>query len=299
MKLSALGEDAVVRELIRGLPLGENVIVGAGDDCAVLGRKTDASWRLLKTDAVIAGVHFLPKEKPARVGWKALCRAISDIAAMGGIPEHALITLGVSGDTDLAWLRGLYTGLRKAARRFGVGIVGGETCRSPGATFINIALTGRVERKFCVLRSGGKVDDAIYVTGTLGGSLAGKHLDFIPRLAEARWLVAHHRPSAMMDLSDGLGSDLPRLAAASKCGHELWPLSLPCTPGSTPINAMNDGEDFELLFTIAPTAAAALERDWRKQFPKLPLTRIGHLTRETPRPRGSSLPTGYDHFKAQ
>ena len=190
MKLSDLGEDAVVRELVRGLPLGENVILGAGDDCAVLGRSSDKWWRLAKTDAVIQGVHFLPGEKPERVGWKALCRAISDIAAMGGIPEHALITLGVSASAELTWVRGLYAGLRKAARRFGVGIVGGETCRSPGATFISIALTGRVQRECCVTRSGGKVDDAIYVTGQLGGSLAGKHLDFIPRLAEGQWLAA-------------------------------------------------------------------------------------------------------------
>lgn len=299
MKLSSLGEDAVVRELIRGLPLGENVILGAGDDCAVLGRRTDTLWRLLKTDAVIESVHFLPGEKAARIGWKALCRPISDIAAMGGIPQHALVTLGLPGTTDLAWVKALYTGLRKAARRFQISIVGGETCRSPGATFISIALTGIVEQPYCTTRSGGKSGDLIYVTGHLGGSLAGKHLDFIPRLTEARWLVVNHRPSAMMDLSDGLGSDLPRLAAASQCGHELWPLSIPCAPGCTPVNAMNDGEDFELLFTIAPTAAVALERAWRRQFPKLPLTRIGHLIPKPPRTRGSPRPTGYDHFKAQ
>ncbi len=297
MKLSELGEDAVVRALIRGLPLGENVILGAGDDCAVLGRKTDEWWRLAKTDAVIEGVHFLPGEKPERVGWKALCRAISDIAAMGGIPEHALVTLGVSASVELAWVKGLYSGLRKAARRFGVGIVGGETCRSPGGTFINVALSGRVQQAFCAMRSGGEMDHWIYVTGLLGGSLAGKHLDFIPRIAEAQWLVAHHRPTAMMDLSDGLGADLPRLAAASGCGFELWPLSIPCTKGCTPVNAMNDGEDFELLFTIAPRTAEALEKAWKKKFPKLPLTRIGRFTRQPARGRGVLSASGYDHFK--
>ena len=297
MKLSEHGEDEVVRELIRGLPLGENVIVGAGDDCAVLGRKNDVWWRLAKTDAVIEGVHFLPDAEPARVGWKALCRAISDIAAMGGIPEHALVTLGVSASVELAWVKALYAGLRKAARKFGIGIVGGETCRNPGAMFINIALTGRVERKRCVLRSGGKVGDFIYVTGRLGGSLAGKHLDFTPRVSEARWLVESHIPSAMMDLSDGLGSDLPRLADASGCAYELWPLSIPCTPGATPLNAMNDGEDFELLFTIAPGSAEALEAAWKKRFPKLPLTRIGRFTRQPARGRRNFTSSGYDHFK--
>ena len=297
MKFSALGEDAVVRELTRGLPAGADVIVGAGDDCAVLGRKGDAWWRLAKADAVIEGVHFLSDAEPERVGWKALCRAISDIAAMGGIPEHALVTLAVPADTEMEWARALYAGLRKAARKFGVGIVGGETCRSPGARWINVALSGRVEPGCCVLRSGGKANDWLYVTGRLGGSLAGKHLDFIPRLAEARGLVEKHRPSAMMDLSDGLGADLPRLAAASGCGHEVWPLSLPCSSGCTPLEAMNDGEDFELLFAIAPDAAEALERAWVKKFPKLPLTRIGRFTRQAARGRGDSAPGGYDHFK--
>lgn len=297
MKLSELGEDAVVREILRDLPCGEDVILGAGDDCAVLGRKGDALWRLAKTDAVIEGVHFVPDEEPERVGWKALCRAISDIAAMGGTPEHALVTLAAPGDTEIEWVRGLYAGLRKAAEKFGIGIVGGETCRSRGARWVNVALTGRVEPDCCVLRSGGKPDDWLYVTGRLGGSLAGRHLDFIPRLAEARWLVQNHRPSAMMDISDGLGADLPRMADASECGHEVWPLSLPCSFGCTPLNAMNDGEDFELLFAIAPDAADALENAWKRKFKKLPLTRIGRFTRQSESVRGNLSPGGYDHFK--
>jgi thiamine-monophosphate kinase len=296
MKLSDIGEDAVVEALTHGLPAGKNVIVGPGDDCAVLGGKSDASWLLLKTDAVIEGVHFHTDEEPERVGWKALCRAISDVAAMGGVPGHAVITLGVPGNTELDWARGLYAGLRRAAKRFGVGIVGGETCRSPAAKFINVSLTGTVERSHCILRSGGKAGDFLYVTGRLGGSLHGKHLDFTPRLAEARWLAENHKPAAMMDLSDGLGADLPRLAAASGCGHEIWPMSLPCTRGSTPLNAMNDGEDFELLFAIRPKGAEALEHEWKREFPELELTRIGQLTKPATQPsrRGTG---GFDHFR--
>lgn len=296
MKLSDIGEDAVVEALTHGLPLGKNVIVGAGDDCAVLGKKSDAMWLLAKTDAVIEGVHFLPDDEPERIGWKALCRAISDIAAMGGTPAHALITLGVPGSTEIEWAQALYAGLRKAAKRFGVGIVGGETCRSPAVKFINISLTGQVERSHCILRSGGKAGDILYVTGRLGGSLRGKHLDFTPRLEEARWLAQNHKPAAMMDLSDGLGADLPRLAAASKCGHEIWPLSLPCTFGSSPLNAMNDGEDFELLFAMRPKAAEALERDWKREFPRLELTRIGLLTKATSSPTRRNE-AGFDHFR--
>ena len=210
------------------------MLVGAGDDCAVIGRPRDARWQLLKTDAVVEGVHFLAAEDPQRVGWKALCRAISDIAAMGGVPAHALITLAAPPTTRVARVKALYAGLRKAARKYGVAIVGGETSRSPGPLFLNVALTGWVERQHCVLRSGGRPGDLLYVTGRLGGSLAGKHLDFQPRLEEARWLVSHFKPRAMMDLSDGLAADLPRLAAASHCGYvvdeERLPLNRGCTP---------------------------------------------------------------------
>ena len=110
-----------------------------------------------------------------------------------------------------------------------------------------------MEKRRCVLRSGGRPGDALFVTGLLGGSLAGKHLDFTPRLAEARWLTQHFHLRAMMDLSDGLGADLPRLAAASGCGFELG--EIPCTPGCSRDSALGDGEDFELLFAAGPRDA--------------------------------------------
>jgi len=294
--LADLGEDRVVSALTRRLVLGEDVRVGAGDDCAVIGRARDARWQLLKTDVVVEGVHFLPTDDPRRIGWKALCRALSDIAAMGGVPAHALITLAAPPSTAFDRLQGIYTGLRKAARKFGVSIVGGETSRSPGPLFLNIALTGWVERTRCTLRSGGKAGDVLYVTGRLGGSRAGKHLDFTPRLAEARWLVMHFRPSAMMDLSDGLAADLPRLATASRCGHQIVPEFLPRTAGCTIEQALSDGEDFELLFTLAPRDAVQLERAWKKAFPRLPLTRIGELIQQSAISNQQSPPRGYDHF---
>ena len=279
MKVSSLGEDAVVAALTRGLPCGENVRLGAGDDCAVIGGARDRMWQLLKTDCVVEGVHFLAAEKPARIGWKAMCRAVSDIAAMGGGPRHALITIAVACDVKMAWLRGIYAGLRAAARRFGVSIVGGETSRSPGPAFISIALTGEVERTRCVTRGGGKAGDVLFVTGRLGGSLAGKHLDFIPRIAEARWLTANFKIRAMMDISDGLAADLPRLARASGCGFEICEETIPRNRGCTVAQALSDGEDFELLFAARPADASRLEAQWRRKFPKLPLTRIGALRR--------------------
>ncbi len=298
MKLSDLGENRVVADLTRALALGADVRVGAGDDCAVIGRPREARWQLLKTDAVIEGVHFFPGEDPRRIGWKALCRALSDIAAMGGEPQHALITLAAPPTTDFARVRGIYAGLRRAARRFSVSIVGGETARSPGPLFLNVALTGTVERTRCVLRSGGRAGDALYVTGHLGGSLAGRHLDFTPRLAEARWLTANFKIHAMMDLSDGLAADLPRLATASRCGFTLDESAIPKTKGRTPAQALTDGEDYELLFAISPRTAAALEPAWKQRFPRLALTRIGTLRKKSEiRNQKSEIQNGFDHFR--
>jgi thiamine-monophosphate kinase len=295
VKLSDLGENRVVAELTRALALGTDVRVGAGDDCAVIGRPREARWQLLKTDAVIEGVHFLPDEDPRRIGWKALCRAISDIAAMGGTPQHALITLAAPPATDFARVRGIYAGLRKAARRFGISIVGGETARSPGPIFLNVALTGTVERTRCILRSGGRPGDALYVTGHLGGSLAGKHLDFTPRLAEARWLTQNFRLHALMDLSDGLAADLPRLATASRCGFTVDESLLPKTKGCTIAQALADGEDFELLFALSSRSAIMLEAAWKQHFPRLALTRIGALSKI--KNQKSKIKNGFDHFR--
>ncbi len=295
MKLAQYGEDRLVAEITRGLPLDANVRVGAGDDCAVIGSPRATRWTLLKADAVVEGVHFLRDDDPRRVGWKALCRAISDIAAMGGVPEHAVITIAIARDDDVARVKALYAGLRKAARRFGVSIVGGETSRSPGPLFVNVTLTGFVERTRCILRSGAKSGDAIFVTGRLGGSRAGKHLDFTPRLAEARWLVENFRPTAMMDLSDGLAADLPRLARASRCGFTLDESRIPITRGCTLNRALGDGEDFELLFALAPRKAAGIAAKWRRTFPKLPLSEIGTCSQATTF-NSQLFSNGHDHF---
>jgi thiamine-monophosphate kinase len=298
VKLSSYTEDRLVHELTRMLPLGADVRIGAGDDCAVIGSPRAARWLLLKTDVVIEGVHFLPDDDPRRVGWKALCRALSDIAAMGGVPQHALITVAASRNDEASRIRNLYAGLRKAARKFGVSIVGGETSRSPGPLFVNVALTGRIERTRCALRSGARPGDALFVTGMLGGSRAGRHLDFTPRLAEARWLVTHFRIHAMMDLSDGLAADLPRVARASRCGFTLDESRLPITRGCTLAQALGDGEDFELLFAVAPREAVRLEKEWHRAFPKLSLTRIGSITQHSTL-NTQLLSSGHDHFAGQ
>ena len=145
-------------------------------------------------------------------------------------------------------------------------------------------------------RGGGGAGDFLYVTGRLGGSLAGRHLDFIPRLAEARWLTEKFRICAMMDISDGLVADLPRLAKASGCGFEIAKEKIPRNRGCTVAQALGDGEDFELLFAVRPADAQRLEAQWCTKFPRLPLTQIGVLTRRPANAKRKPAHRGHDHF---
>lgn len=297
--LADCGEDAVLAALLAELPpiQDASVVTGVGDDCATLRPVAAGRLQLLKTDCVIEGVHFTPDTAPQKIGWKAMCRPLSDIAAMGGEPCHALVTLALSAGVSLRWARGVYAGIGRAAREFGVSVVGGETARSPGPCFLSICLTGTVAAKNCVTRSGGRVGDRVYVTGRLGGSFkSGRHLRFRPRLAEARWLVERYRIHAMMDLSDGLATDLPRMAAASGTGFRLEPAKIPRSAGCTLAQALGDGEDYELLFALGARAGATLEKAWRSRFPRLRLAAIGSLT-DPGVAEGLENITGYVHFR--
>jgi thiamine-monophosphate kinase len=161
---------------------------------------------------------------------------------------------------------------------------------------ISISVTGFVENKRWVGRGGGKPEDELFVTGRLGGSLRGSHLKFAPRIAESRWLTKNFRVHAMMDLSDGLGADLPRLARASGVGFELDEAALPLNRGCTIRQAISDGEDYELLFSIAAKDARSLPARWRKEFPRIPLTRIGRLHSKSKISNAKFL-KGYVHFQ--
>ncbi len=291
--MKTFSEDELLARLVPSLPRGDGLVVGPGDDCAVVAGLR-GKLLLLKTDAIAEGVHFLPGEDPARVGWKALCRPLSDIAAMGGEPSQALVTLFSPPSAGIAYWEKFYRGLTKAARRFGVGIAGGELTRQAAGIAVSIALTGWVSRRHCIPRSGGRPGDLLFVTGKLGGSIRGHHLDFVPRLREGAWLAAHARPSAMMDLSDGLGSDLQRMARACGCGFEIDTVALPRNRGCSVREAIGDGEDYELLFALPPRRERKLLESWPACFPKVPLTRIGRLTETCGLPAG--WPAGWDHF---
>lgn len=291
-------EDALVRILTRGLPRTARTLTGPGDDCAVIQLPGHSSRQLLKADAVVENIHFTRAMPPAAVGSKALCRAVSDIAAMGGLPCEALITLVLPPDIPLDWVRAVYTGLRRAARRWGVGIAGGETSSAPAGApaTVSVFLTGELPEGAAIHRSGAKTGDIIAVTGRLGGSFAsGRHLHFTPRLREAQWLTRHFPPTAMMDLSDGLAKDLPRLAAASRRGWALDLDSLPLTKGCSASEALGDGEDYELLMTFPAEVWQDLAAGWKAAFPRVPLTAIGRIA--GPRVRRPALTGGWDHFR--
>jgi thiamine-monophosphate kinase len=285
-----MNEFELIHQLTRSLPTNKSVVTGAGDDCAVLDLGLPDRLLLFKTDAIVEGIHFSATTAPQKIGHKALGRCLSDIAAMAGTPTAAVVTLALPGTFDPGFVAAMYDGLNALARRHEVAIVGGETTTNPERTLISVALLGTVPRGKAVLRSGAEVGDAIFVTGELGGSLAGKHLEFEPRLAEARWLAAHFALHAMLDLSDGLAGDLRHILAASRVGAEILSPAIPISrearqaaraeSAAKPplLAALSDGEDFELLFTVASRDAVPLLDAWKKQFPALQLNCIGKIT---------------------
>jgi thiamine-monophosphate kinase len=285
-----VNEFELIQRLTRALPTNESVITGPGDDCAVLDLGVPDRSFLFKTDAVVEGIHFTPGTPPEKVGHKALARCLSDIAAMAGTPTAALVTLGLPREFDPAYVESIYSGMAALAGRHAVAIVGGETTANPGGILISIALLGWAPRDRLLLRSGATAGDALFVTGELGGSLAGRHLEFEPRLAEGRWLAGHFSIHAMIDLSDGLAGDLRHLLKAGGVGAELLTAAVPVSrtaklaarAGSSAkpalLAALTDGEDFELLFTVPGREAVPLLDAWKSQFPGVRLSCIGKIT---------------------
>lgn len=295
-RLSDIGEDALIQRLVRLLPHHPDPASGPGDDCAVIDPGPGLpSLQLLKTDALVEHIHFLPDAPARAVGWKAAARVVSDFAAMGGHPQHFLITLALPPHTPVLWVENLYRGIGDCLHRFGGTLAGGETSSAPplSAAVISIAATGSVLRHHLTLRSTAKPGQALLVTGQLGGSLHSKHLNFTPRIKETAWLVSNFKPAAMMDLSDGLGRDLQRLTLASACGFLLDREALPLTGGCTVEQALGDGEDYEILVAMEGGKVDELLAAWAEVFPELGLTRIGRLV-ETG--EGECLAGGWEHF---
>jgi thiamine-monophosphate kinase len=284
--LRELGEVALIRQI--QVWLGSTVPaypIGIGDDCAVVD--SPIHKQILTTDSLTYGHHFDDTVRPEDAGSKLVKRNLSDIAAMGGTPDHALLTILSGADLRRDWLESFIQGIRRTCRSYDVALVGGDVSSLPEGHFSAVLCLSGHLKHLPLLRRNAKDGDTLYVTGTLGGSIRGKHYNFEPRLPEGQWLAEYGVCSAMMDLTDGLAKDLRELlpeGCQALLELDRIPLSKDATHcavesgHSTLQHAFCDGEDYELLFAIKGTAdLAAFEQNWQANFPNTPLARIGRF----------------------
>ena len=278
---------------------GRWVGLGIGDDCAIFRPPGAREDLLITTDLLIEDVHFRrDTHPPDAVGWRALARGLSDIAAMGGEPRFCLASLALAPWTDRRWVDAFYRGFLRLAREVAAPLVGGDLAHAE-CVVCDVVVCGAVAKGQALRRDGAQPGDHIYVTGQLGASALGlrtrrgaawkRHLWPQPRLELGRLLRTRFRATAAMDLSDGLSLDLHRLCIASGVAAELEG-ALPIFPGATLEDALHGGEDYELLFTVRPGAHP-------------PGTHIGVIRKGRPGRilfAGQPLqPLGYDHFRGQ
>lgn len=309
-----MNEFSLIDRLVAGLPLqAEGLLCGVGDDCAVLAGGGRRDW-LVSTDHCIEGVHFRPEWIPwQQVGRKAVLAAVSDIAAMGGRPRFLVVALAIAPSMEAAQVEACYRGIREVAQSTGMVIIGGDMAESRGGFCSTLTVIGDVVHGRALYRRGARPGDAVYVTGALGAAALGVRTvsqvspgDFtahaaIRRLCEppcrveaGQWLASTGCVSAMIDVSDGLVSDLRHISRASGVGMRIDGLRVPLDPAMASETddgasdemlrlALSGGEDYELAFTVAgPRAstfrqfAAAAERTLGH-----PLTRIGEVVAGT------------------
>jgi thiamine-monophosphate kinase len=325
------GESAVLKRIedltARTMTRNSGVRLGIGDDAAVFQPKPGYE-QILTCDWFLEGTHFLrDRHPPDAVGWKCLARAVSDVAAMGGVPRCFLLSLALPAAHTASWLDEFLRGLRRAAKRFDCALAGGDTTQRKDI-LINVTVVGEARRGMAVLRSGAQRGDILFVSGRLGEAELGlhrirdgkglansrdlllrKHLYPEPRLALGRWLAEKRLASAMMDLSDGLSTDLPRLCTASRVGARITATEIPAVriPNGVGLAskdslhfALHGGDDYELLFTVPRKKMKQVPRS----FHRLPITAIGEITTQRALVlvgedgREASLPDrGWDPFR--
>ena len=262
------GEFAYIDWLRKRTPSHPRVLIGPGDDCAALA--PGSRPLLVTTDMLMDGTDFLLAEvEPRRIGCKAMAVNLSDIAAMAGVPIAAVVSVALPQTANARRLaEELYLGMREMADRFQVPIVGGDTNSWDGKLVISVTLFGEATERGPVRRNGAKPGDLLFVTGPLGGSILGRHLDFTPRITEALALHQAVDIHAMIDISDGLSADLHHILDESHCGATLYADAIPIHPdaivrsqssGRSPLeHALTDGEDFELIFAVPPEQIARI-----------------------------------------
>ena len=265
-----MDELKILAGLLPGLEQNSTVALGPGDDCAVLLVPGGSVDLLAAADQLICDVHYTADTPPGTAGAKLMKRNLSDIAAMGGRPLWALMTVAANGRSP-EWLLRFCNGAAECGKRYGVPIVGGDLASLPPRTEVGtLTILGEVPHGKAVLRSGAQPGEAVYVTGEIGNSFASNHhLDFTPRLAEGEFLRG--RAGAMLDISDGLLLDAARIARASRVDLVIDAARVPLRAGAELPQALSDGEDYELLFTAPP----GLEASWPSDL--TPVARIGEV----------------------
>ncbi len=312
-----MGEKWLIERIRRRVRVGASVATGIGDDCAVL-RVPAGHQLLVTTDFTLENVHFRREWHPPEVvGWRCLTRGLSDIAAMGGEPQAAFLSMALDRGVPQKWVNRFLAGLLEGAEQFRVPLAGGDTAQSAGGIQADIVVVGSVPKGTAVLRSGARPGDSIYVTGDLGGSAAAiarmhegkvraadyeRHFHPVARVEVGRWLRRRGLASAMIDISDGLSTDLEHICEESGVGAEIEVAAIPRAQVGRPAQqvgfdlALHGGEDYELLFMSArkiPAKVAGVQ-----------VTRIGRITQgrgmvliaEDGR-RRSLAARGWEHFK--
>ncbi|MBI4368438.1 MAG: thiamine-phosphate kinase [Candidatus Omnitrophica bacterium] len=298
--IQRLGEFGLIRQIEKWIPKPKAVRQGMGDDTAVV-QVAGCKYALLTMDTLVEDVDFKVRTASAQaIGRKALAVNLSDIAAMGGLPKAAVVSLTLPKTAETQFVKRFYRGLGRIAKRFGVSIVGGDLSRGEKMV-ISVALLG--EAKHPVLRKGARIGDLICVTGRLGGSILGKHLHFEPRIREGEFLACGG-VSAMIDLSDGLAGDLNHLSKPGiaflidGAGIPIAKAAYRLARGNRKKaleHALSDGEDFELLFTISPRKLSLIRRKWRRRF-SVPLTTIGKVVKRRHSRLSIQPHKGFQHF---
>lgn len=336
MKITDIGEFNLIKRIHKRLTVNtRSVILGIGDDTAIV-RPQPGRLQLFTTDMMVEGIHFnVHWSKPDQIGWKALAINISDIAAMGGRPLYAVVSIGLPQDTDVKTVDAIISGIRKIARKYNVAVVGGDTVSSDHIV-INVAMWGDVKRGYVLKRSNARVGDLLAVTGTYGDSAAGlelfqhkspiirsrypklirKHCMPVPRVEEAGIIGRGKLASSMIDSSDGLALSVKFICEASRVGARIYSDRIPLSSSlkravskgvlNDPLNlALYGGEDFELVFTV-PKRKENIFKKIAKNI-NTQITVIGEIV---PFNKGFSVvsmegeiktikPRGYEHFRGR